>query len=140
MMIFPNSVMAACDWIRGQLPAGQPWSDALVTKHWDDTVNTDTPWAVIVRNDGGSDTSPISQNIALGVTCFGPRLGTEPDEIACERLAQHVAAILRDCAQPGPVNPFAGCTDLNGPYPVPSDTGRPCYYLTCGLEVVANLF
>ena len=141
MIVFPNTVMAVCAWIRDQLPAlsaGKPWDVPLVTNRWNDTDLRSTRWAVIVRNDGGPDDSPVSQSVSLGITCFGPRGGSESEDVACERLAQAVAAIIRDCAQVGLVNPFAACTDLNGPYPVPSETGRPAYYLTATVTVVGQ--
>jgi len=139
MILFPNVNMAVCDWIRDNLPSGEKWSGALVTPTWSDQELAKVDWAVVVRNDGGQDSSVISQNVSLGVTCMGPRCDTEDDEIACERLAQTVAAIIRDCARPGDVNPFAGCTDMNGPYPIPSENGRPAYYLTADVEVVATV-
>ncbi len=141
MILFPNVAMEVCRWISQQLAAiapGQPWSQPVVTNRWDDEDLAQIGWAVIVRNDGGTDDSVISQNVSLGVTCFGPRGSSEAEEIQCENLAQHVAAVLRDCARPGVENPFAGCTDLTGPYPIPSETMRPAYYLTCRLEIVGR--
>ena len=143
MIIYPNVTLAVCEWIRRRLPiigAGQPWAGALITDNWDDSEVKKAPWAVIVRNDGGADESIITQSPSVGVTCFGPRAPngatSEADDLLCERLAQHVAGILRDCAQIGDVNPFADCADLSGPFKVADD--RPSYYLAATLVVVGR--
>ncbi len=142
MIVFPNAAIAVADWIRSQTPAlsiGQPWADKLmVTSRWSDDELVNQPWAVVVRSDGGPDDTPISQSVAIGVTIFGPRDGTDLDDVDTERLSQIVAAIIRDCARTADVNPFAACTDLNGPYSTPSESGRPCYYLTATISVVGQ--
>lgn len=83
---------------------------------------------VIVRRDGGPQTSPVTEVARLGVRVFAAT------EQAASDLARTVYAHLAATPGAGPVRRFQG---LSGPSAV-ADPSGPMRFLSCELTVTAN--
>ncbi|MDQ0735331.1 hypothetical protein [Arthrobacter agilis] len=90
------------------------------------------PRTVVVRYDGGPDTSVVTAEAAVGVTI----LAANKQEAA--NLSRLVAAIIRDCARVEPGNPVAAVLGVNGPYKAPEESTQSRRYLTATLSVVGQ--
>lgn len=98
--------------------------------------NPARPKSVIVRDDGGPDTSIITNEPTVGITVLTDEDPTEGE--TATNLAQLVKAIVKDCARIEPGNPVAAVLGFNGPYKVPDETGHPRRYMTAELSVAGR--
>lgn len=87
---------------------------------------------VIVRDDGGPDTSVITADAAVGITILAT---TEAD---ANGLARMVKAIVRDCPGVEAGNPVAAVLASNGPYEVPEESTQHRRYMTFTFSVVGT--
>lgn len=87
---------------------------------------------VVVRDDGGPDTSVITSETAVGITILA---ATEAD---ANGLARMVKAIVRDCPGVEAGNPVAAVLASNGPYEVPEESAQHRRYMTFTFSVVGT--
>lgn len=87
---------------------------------------------VVVRDDGGPDTSVITSEPAVGITILAT---TEAD---ANGLARMVKAIVRDCPGVEVGNPVAAVLASNGPYEVPEESIQHRRYMTFTFSVVGT--
>lgn len=85
---------------------------------------------VVIRNDGGPDTSVITSEPSIGVTILA---ATEAD---ADNLTAMVKAIVRDSPGVEPGNPIAAVTQSFGPYEVPEESTSHRRYMTFTFAVV----
>ena len=87
---------------------------------------------VVIRDDGGPDTSVITAERAVGVSTLA---GTRENPQECADLARLVHAIVRDVAGLEPGNPVAAVVESNGPIAVPEAQPRARRYSTFVMSV-----
>lgn len=87
---------------------------------------------VIVRDDGGPDTSVITSEPAVGITILAK------SEADANGLARMVKAVVRDCPGMDPGNPVAAVIASNGPYEVPEESTSHRRYMTFTFSVVGD--
>lgn len=85
---------------------------------------------VVIRNDGGADTSVITSEPSVGVTVLA---GSEAD---ADNLAAMVKAFIRDSPGSEPGNPIAAVAQSFGPYEVPEESTSHRRYMTFTFSVV----
>lgn len=85
---------------------------------------------VVIRNDGGPDTSVITSEPSIGVTILA---ATEAD---ADNLAAMVKAFIRDSPGMQAGNPIAAVVASNGPYEVPEESTSHRRYMTFTFSVV----
>lgn len=120
-VVFPDVELWATDFLRAAL------SDSAVFVGNVDGTSTKAK-RVIIRRDGGPQTSVVTEVARLGVRVFA---ATEKDTTDLARLVQ---AYLADSVGAGPVRRYRG---LSGPSAV-ADPSGPMRYLTCELTVVGS--
>lgn len=90
---------------------------------------------VVIRYDGGPDTSILTSEASVGVSVLA---GTKDDPQDANDLARMVKALLKDCAATEPGNPISAVLTANGPYPVPEDQPHARRYMTFTLALVGQ--
>ena len=85
---------------------------------------------VVIRDDGGPDTSVITSEVSVGITVLAT---TEAD---ANGLARMVKALVRDCPGVEVGNPVAAVVASNGPYEVPEESTQHRRYMTFTFSVV----
>ena len=127
----PNVPMYLTGFVRRELAGRQePFcKDVFVSNKFDDR---ETPKArqVVIRNDGGPDTSVITSEPSIGVTILA---ATEAD---ADNLAAMVKAFIRDSPGMQAGNPIAAVVASNGPYEVPEESTSHRRYMTFAFSVV----
>ena len=119
-------------WAAGYLRTGLASWSAKVGREFPKPDASFT-YAAVVRDDSGPDQQFTAARL-LGVTVIGPA----GEHYQTGRCAERAAALLRISAGPGADTPVARCRSVRGPYAVPSDTGRPEFYLTADLIVTGS--
>lgn len=126
-------------FIRRELAAlpGQPYSGGFVSNRFyspDPQVpRPDPPYEIIVRDDGGPDTSIITREPTVGITVLMGDDHSQGDDAT--DLAETVKMIVKSCARVVPGNPIAAVLGCNGPFKVDEVTSRPRRYMTFELAV-----
>lgn len=87
---------------------------------------------IVVRDDGGPDTSLVTGERLVGVSVLCDV------EMDADDLALMVHAIGRDLADNAPGNPIAAVLDSNGPFAVPETQPRFRRYMTFNYSVVGT--
>ncbi len=115
-----------------QFPDVEAWAVSYLRTALDDALvavdildRSTKSLRVIVRRDGGPQTSPVTEVARLGIRVFGP------SEQAATDLARKVYAHMGAAPGNGPVRGFRG---LSGPSAV-ADPAGPMRYLSCELTV-----
>lgn len=121
VVVFPDAELWAVGYVRAAL------ADSSVFVGNVDGSTTKTK-RVVIRRDGGPQTSPVTEVARLGVRVFAP------SEQAATDLARLVQAHLAASTGEGPVRRYRG---LSGPSSV-ADPAGPMRYLTCELTVVGT--
>ncbi len=143
-VIFSDLELFLTDFIRDELAAlpGDPYAGVFVSNRFFDPDGDEPlpepPFQVIVRDDGGPDTSIITNEPAVGITVLAgddPSQGKEATD-----LALVVKAIVKDSARVDPDNPIAAVLGATGPYKVTEESGRPRRYMTFELSVTGQPF
>lgn len=143
-VIFSDLELFLTDFIRDELAAlaGNPYPEVFVSNRFfepdEDDPQPEPPFQVIVRDDGGPDTSIITNQPSVGITVLGgddPTQGKEATD-----LALVVKAIVKDSARVEPGNPVAAVLAATGPYKVTEESGRPRRYMTFELSVTGSPF
>lgn len=130
--------------IRAELAAlpGQPYQGGWISNQFyspdPDIPRSPPSYQIVVRDDGGPDTSIITQEPAVGVTVLMGDDGSQGQEAS--DLALVVKMIVRDCARSEPGNPVAAVRAATGPYKVADPTGVPRRYMTFELAVTGRPF
>lgn len=127
----PNVPMFLTGFVRGEL-AGRPESfckDVFVSNKFD-IRKPPSARQVVIRNDGGPDTSVITSEPSIGVTILA---ATEAD---ADNLAAMVKAFIRDSPGTQSDNPIAAVLASNGPYEVPEESMSHRRYMTFTPSVV----
>ena len=90
---------------------------------------------IVVRDDGTSDTSLITGDTGMGISCFaGSRESPKP----AMDIARIVKAVVKTAPRPAPGNPVAVIRDINGPYLVAEAALRARAYLNFTAGTVAE--
>lgn len=87
---------------------------------------------VVIRDDGGPDTSVITSEPSVGVTVLAA------SEADADNLAGMVKAIIRDSPGIEPGNPIAAVVQSFGPYEVPEESTSHRRYMTFTFSAVGS--
>lgn len=143
-VIFSDLELFLTGFIRDELAAlpGAPYGGAFISNRFfepdPDAPQPEPPFQIIVRDDGGPDTSIITNQPAVGITVLA---GDDPTQgQAATDLALVVKAVVKDCARVEPGNPVAAVLGATGPYKVAEESGRPRRYMTFELSVTGQPF
>lgn len=143
-VIFSDVELFLTGRIRSELALlpGTSYEGAFVSNRFyepdPDVPRVDPPFQIIVRDDGGPDTSIITNEPLIGITVLGGDDPTQGKEVT--DLALIVKAIVKDCAGTEPDNPVAAVLGATGPYKVAEESGRPRRYMTFELAVTGRPF
>lgn len=124
---YPDLELWAAGYLRARLAA---WSVSVDRRF--PAPGVSFTYAAVVRDDGGPD-QQFTATRSLAVTVIGP----EGEHYQTGRCAERAAALLR-VSHTDTTGPVARCVTVRGPYAVPSDTGRPEFYLTADLILVGS--
>lgn len=123
---FPDLEQQLAAHLRALLTA---WSATVDRRH--PAVGWTPGYAVVVRDDSGRDSSPVTATRNVGLTIIGPQTKYQQTR----QLAERVATLLR-LAPDGLSLPIADAT-VRGPYSLDA-TGRTEFYLTAELVTVGT--
>lgn len=132
MVAPPDLELFLCGYLRSSLGV------EVGNKHPDDWAQTSDP-LVVVRDDGGAKTGPVTFDRSVGVTVYA---GARQDSKASGDLARRAFAALT-C--PGIAraagSPIAAVIDdgCNGPYATTDDHDASAHYLTAEYSVVGEI-
>lgn len=107
-------------------------------KHPDDWSAPAAP-LIVVRDDGGSKTGPVTFDRSMGVTVYA---GARQDSKSSGDLARRAFAVLTSPAiVRADGSPIAAVVDdgCNGPYPTTDDHDASAHYLTVEYSVVGEI-
>ena len=88
-------------------------------------------YALVIRDDSGSDRELVSANRVVGLTGIGK------DYKLTRQMIERAATLLR-AAPEAETLPIAACLGVRGPYSLDAPTGRVEFYLTAELVVVGH--
>lgn len=134
----PDIELFLTGWLRRELAARttDPICQGVkVSNREPEPPATFPPKLVVIRYDGGPDTSLVSSEASIGVSVLA---GTKDSPQEANDLARRVKAILKDCAAVEPGNPVSAVLASNGPYPVPEDQPKARRYMTFTLALVGQ--
>lgn len=123
---FPDPELWLCWHIRAWLAD----STVRVTNEWPEPLPPGR--VVVVRYDGGTQTSYITEDSQYGFTVLGGLNDSEQDVI---NLARSVRKFVVNCW--GVAGPFANCSNSSGPVRVVIEQRRARYF-TATLTAVGN--
>lgn len=101
-----------------------------------DRVERGAEKALIVRDDGTTDTDVLTGAASIGLTVLA---GTTTDPDDAKELARIVRALVSQIPSPDPANPVAAVTGQTGPFLVEEESPVARVYQTATLAVVARL-
>jgi hypothetical protein len=101
-----------------------------------DTKESNAPKQLIVRVDGGADTSVITAERDVGLSVLA---GTDENPKDANDLARIVHALRTQIPAVEPGNPVAAVLASNGPFPVAEAQPMARRYITLTLSVVGAL-
>lgn len=129
----PDVAMFLTGFIRRELTLrAEPYCKSVYVSNKFAPASPPRDRQVVVRDDGGPDTSVITSEPAVGVTILAK---TEAD---ANGLARLVKALVRDCAGMDPGNPVAAVIASSGPYEVPEESTSHRRYMTFTFSVVGE--
>lgn len=123
---FPDPELWLCGHIRTRLAD----SAVLVTNEWPEPLPPGR--LVIVRYDGGTQTSYVTEESQYGFTVVGKLTDSEQEVV---NLARLVRRFVVNCW--GVAGPFANCSTSSGPARVVLEQRRARYF-TASLTAVAS--
>lgn len=129
----PDVALFLTGFIRRELALRpEPYCKSVFVSNKFAPANQPRERQVVVRDDGGPDTSVITSEPAVGITVLAMT------EAEANGLARMVKAIVRDCPGVDPGNPVAAVVASNGPYEVPEESTSHRRYMTFTFAVVGE--
>ena len=137
-VIHTDLEMFLVTWLRAKLAARfEPVCASVMVSN----VEPGSTWPsklVVVRDDGGDDTSAVTDERSIGVRVYAGSMSDPTDAI---QLAHIVRSLLWQCPAVEPGNPVAAVTRLSSPIAVHDNQHAPaCRYITGDLVVVGTEF
>lgn len=136
LVIHDDLLLFLTSWYRAALAARpEPVCAAVVVTHREPTIGEFPAKALIIRTDGGPDTSFLTGERDVGLSVLA---GTQESPKEANDLAAIVHALRTQIPSPDPDNPVSAVLSSNGPYPVPEAQERARVYMNMTLAVLGR--
>lgn len=137
LVIHADLELFLVEWYRAALE-GRPeqvTSDVVVTNREPSPPNPMPSRLVVIRDDGGPETSILTAERQVGISVLA---GTKENPWEAVQLALIVHALRTQIPAVAPGNPVAAVLESNGPYAVPENQPYARRYMTVTFSVTGS--